>query len=135
MNMNEVAAYFVLVAIYAVLEATWLLTMSSFYAGEFARNLSVELRVYSLIAALLCYVVLLAGFFTLVLQSKLENKALVGFVFGLTVYGVYNLTNKATMPKWSWNMVVADTVWGMFMFSLLGLVFMMVFKRPLGRLK
>ncbi len=35
-----------------------------------------------------------------------------GAAFGLAVYGVYNLTNKATLPGYSWKMVAVDTVWG-----------------------
>lgn len=34
------------------------------------------------------------------------------FFFGLTVYGVYNLTNLATLPQWTIPMAIQDTLWG-----------------------
>jgi uncharacterized membrane protein len=36
-----------------------------------------------------------------------------GSVFGLVLYGVYDLTNRAILEKWSLRMTVADILWGM----------------------
>ena len=35
-----------------------------------------------------------------------------GAVFGLIVYGVYNLTNYATLVNWPIQLVLRDTIWG-----------------------
>jgi uncharacterized membrane protein len=35
-----------------------------------------------------------------------------GAVFGLVLYGVYDLTNLALLEKWTVRMTIADIVWG-----------------------
>ena len=35
-----------------------------------------------------------------------------GALLGLLAYGTYEFTNYATLHDWSWQQVVADTVWG-----------------------
>ena len=43
--------------------------------------------------------------------------------FGLAVYGVYNLTNVATLIGYSWTMVVVDTAWGTVWFGTLAAIY------------
>lgn len=111
------------VAIYAVVEATWLLSMRSFYARAFAplmRPPGAPLKVRSAAAVVLVYPLLLVAFSILVLlplineakTPSLGRWALHGLLFGAVVYGVYNLTNMATLPGYSWTMVAVDTAWG-----------------------
>jgi uncharacterized membrane protein len=49
-----------------------------------------------------------------------ERSVVKGAVFGLVVYGVYNLTNRALLANYPWSLVVTDTAWGVFIFSLIG---------------
>ncbi len=35
-----------------------------------------------------------------------------GAVYGLVLYGVYDLTNLAVLDKWSMRMTLADIAWG-----------------------
>ena len=37
---------------------------------------------------------------------------LTGALFGLVVYGTYDLTNLATLRGWTVGMAVADALWG-----------------------
>lgn len=43
-------------------------------------------------------------------------------LLGATVYGVYELTNHATLDKWPIWMVVVDTLWGAVLFAAGGAV-------------
>jgi uncharacterized membrane protein len=62
------------------------------------------------------YVVLLAGFSRLVMweAEALSYGELAGraAMFGLTVYGTYNLTNMITFEEWSLPVAALDTAWG-----------------------
>jgi len=42
------------------------------------------------------------------------------------VYGVYNLTNMATLPGYRWQMVLIDTLWGAILFAVFATVFSVV---------
>lgn len=129
--MRPAVTIAVVVAIYAVVEAAWLLTMRPFYAKAFApllRPPGTPLKVRSLTAVVLVYPLLVAAYVILVLlplMAKDQGKAtgefatsravgwiLYGLIFGAVVYGVYNLTNMATLPGYSWTLVGVDTAWG-----------------------
>ena len=47
-----------------------------------------------------------------------ENKPITdAFLLGVLVYGVYDLTNMATIKEWTWNTVLLDSVWGGILFT------------------
>ncbi|KAG1653620.1 hypothetical protein FOA52_007626 [Chlamydomonas sp. UWO 241] len=73
------------------------------------------LRIRSFLAIALVYPLLLLGAWILVLRD--EPSALKGAVFGAVAYGVYNLTNMATLPGYSWALVAVDTLWGAAVFA------------------
>ena len=110
--------------VYAVAEAAWLASMRSTYArwfGGFARG---PLRLRSLPAAALTYAILLSCFYVLVLRSPVPPsqplmQTVRGALFGLAVYGVYNLTNMATLAGYPWAMVAVDAAWGTVLFGAL----------------
>ncbi|HMS31717.1 MAG TPA: DUF2177 family protein [Candidatus Saccharibacteria bacterium] len=66
------------------------------------------------VAAVLFYVIYLAGVltFTIKLSNSPKQAAFIGFGIGLLAYATYELTNMATLANWSWKMVILDTAWG-----------------------
>lgn len=40
------------------------------------------------------------------------------FLLGLSIYGIYELTNYSTLSKWEFKMVMLDTMWGGILFYL-----------------
>ncbi len=70
------------------------------------------------IAAVLVYVCLAAGivFFVLPRTSGLSTLGVffTGAFLGLIIYGVYDLTNAATLSRWPLNLVLTDIAWGAF---------------------
>lgn len=108
--------------LYAVVETAWLLGMRGFYASEFSRFCSTgkDLTIQSWPAVILVYALLLVA--AVVFLRPVPSVAL-GALFGGVVYGVYNLTNKATLPGYGWGMVVVDTAWGASVFAAVAYVF------------
>lgn len=64
--------------------------------------------------AILVYVLLAIGIATLVVPraSSGVSAALFGALFGLVVYGVYDLTNYATLARWPAVVTIVDIAWG-----------------------
>lgn len=63
----------------------------------------------------LVYLILALGMVFLVLPKvggNAKSALLWGAVYGLVVYGVYDLTNLATLKNWTVTMVVVDMLWG-----------------------
>lgn len=104
---------------YVVLDGMWLgWLMSTFYRQQLAplARLSAEggfAPIWS--AAVPVYVLLGAGIAVFVAPraASLGAAAGLGALFGLVVYGVYDLTNYSTLRQWPFAVVVADIAWGM----------------------
>ncbi len=69
-----------------------------------------------LVPGLLAYIALTTGIILFVLP-KVQGRGVFdvfiwGAVFGLIAYGVYDLTNLATLKNWTINMTVVDMLWG-----------------------
>lgn len=72
------------------------------------------------IAALLFYVLFIAGLVFFVVNPALEKESLryailAGGFFGLIAYGTYDLTNLATLKDWPLTITVIDLLWGTFL--------------------
>lgn len=104
---------------YAALEVTWFWIMApAFYLPQFARiqpgvSVPTDAR-----AAALCYAVLLPAVYFFLLHPIACARVPVwpsvarAAAMGLVVYGVYNLTNRATLAHYSWLLALVDTAWG-----------------------
>ena len=117
--MGLVGSVAVGIAVYAVAEAAWLFSMRSFYAPRFSRIArDGALRIRSALAIALLYPLLLGVAVALIVRPTVSGGwgwmrgAWLGALLGAAVYGVYNLTNMATLPGWSWDLVAVDTCWG-----------------------
>ena len=67
-------------------------------------------------AVALCYIFLAFGLYYFVLREK--RSLLDAFLLGIVIYAVYETTTKASLKKWSYKIVVLDTLWGGILFTL-----------------
>ncbi len=102
---------------FLVLDGLWLgVVMGTFYRDQLwslARTSGDRLAPVWSVAALV-YVLLAAGVTALVVpraESALQAVGL-GALFGLVVYGVYDLTNLATLRDWRVTLTMVDIAWG-----------------------
>ena len=112
--------YFSILAVFMALDAVWLgVLMKQFYNSEFgalARRQGDALNPI-LWAMLVVYLMLPLGIIWFVLPrasgaNPLLSAALWGVIFGLMTYGIYDLTNYATLYNWPLRLVVVDMMWG-----------------------
>lgn len=92
--------------------------MHSYYA-ELLRPISQSEEnqlIHNWPAILISYGLLAVGLAALVLDKpalKLPHYGLRGALFGLVVYGVYNLNSYATLRDWPTILIFIDVAWGM----------------------
>jgi uncharacterized membrane protein len=108
-----VKTYFITLLIFLGIDAVWLLFLAKdFYEKE----LSAFSRHLNLPAAILTYLLLVLGLvffvFPLVQEKSNLEKFLIGALFGIICYSVYDLTNLATLSQWSLKMALVDMIWG-----------------------
>jgi uncharacterized membrane protein len=111
----ELAKYLTSSIILVLLDSVYLKLISGRFTEQIKKvqGTKLELDLYSTV---LCYLFLVFGLnYFIIRQNKSPTDA---FLLGFVIYGVYELTSKALLTKWSWSTVVIDTVWGGVLFAL-----------------
>ena len=128
--MSNLKLFWIVLFVVLLLDFLWLgVVMTKFYSqelGELARRQGTTLAP-RWGAALLVYLLIPAGI-VLFVRPSLGVQATVweafgrGALFGLVLYGVYDLTNLAVLDKWSVRMTATDIAWGCFLCGSSGIV-------------
>ena len=108
------AAYGVALVVMSVLDGVWLGWLArDFYRDELGALMTDSVRV---LPAALYYVCYPAAIVYLALAPSLGRGEAVlrSAVLGLAAFGVYDLTNLATLQGYSLTMTVVDMAWGAF---------------------
>lgn len=106
-------------AMFLVLDLLWFYFSGNFVKseiGSIARLTKDGLWEIRYAPALLVYLLLGLGISTLVfpLSIDLWRAIVIGAVFGLVTYGIYDLTNLATLSAWTIRLAIVDILWGAF---------------------
>jgi uncharacterized membrane protein len=121
--LHAIAIYLVCLACTLVLDYLWLAKlMQGFYLSELGPYARVRGRTIKPVywAAAIVYLLLPLGVVLFALP-RVDPAHLVasslgwGALFGLTVYGVYDMTNMSTLERWPVKMVWIDICWGCFL--------------------
>jgi uncharacterized membrane protein len=80
----------------------------------------------NLLASLLCYIVLVFVLYYFIICKN--RPVFEAFLLGVSIYAVYELTNKALFSKWSWTTVLVDTTWGGVLFALSTFILYLFYK-------
>lgn len=123
--MRSVAiTYLAVLVVFTVVDFLWLgLVALDFYKKEIG---AIMLEKPRLQVAAIFYVLYALGITLLAVNPALAadewHKAVVlGAVFGLCAYGTYDLTNLATLERWSFRLAIVDMIWGTFLTSIAAL--------------
>ena len=107
--------YGVALLVIGALDALWLGVIArDFYRREMGDLMTDSVR---LLPAAIFYFGYPAGLVTLVLTPLPDSLGAALFksaAFGLVAYGVYDLTNMATLRHWSVKLALTDMAWGTF---------------------
>jgi uncharacterized membrane protein len=120
-----IKVYSIALVIFLGMDAIWLtLIAKNFYAKQIGFLMS---KTPNLIAALIFYLIFIAGLVIFVITPALDKKMwinalLMGAFFGLVTYATYDLTNLATVKNWPLIVTIYDLVWGMFVSASVSLV-------------
>ncbi len=67
------------------------------------------------IGVVLTYAIMVALEYYFIIAGNL--KAIDAFFLGIGIYGIYELTNYATLRNWPLSLVIIDTLWGGILFA------------------
>jgi uncharacterized membrane protein len=108
--------------VFSVLDFVWLgLVMGGFYRAQLdslVRTSATGAMAPVWPAALLVYALLVVGILEFVIPRVRDLPVVAAFgwgaAFGVIVYGVYDLTNYATISRWPIALTLTDIAWGGF---------------------
>jgi uncharacterized membrane protein len=111
--------YLISAVVMLILDALQILVNRQFHAKLF-KNVQKSPMKVRIIPAVLVYILMpFAVTYFAILQSKsLKEAGLKGGLLGFTIFGVYDLTNLATLDGWTVEMAIMDISWGTVMFSI-----------------
>lgn len=103
--------------LFIVFDFLWFSVAGNFFKSEIGSiaRLSADgnwqLRI---VPALLVYVLMAIALIVFVAPrvTTVPEAILFGGLFGLATYGVYDLTNFATLSAWTWRFAIVDMLWG-----------------------
>lgn len=110
--MDNILAYVAALLVFGILDSLWLGAMSSrLYRPALGDILLERLR---LIPALIFYFAYPIGilFFAAIPATDAFTALLRGSLFGLFAYGTYDLTNQATLRRWTLRLTLVDLAYG-----------------------
>ena len=63
-----------------------------------------------LTATFLDYILIIFSMYYFIIQKNASIEE--AMILGLCIYGIYELTNMAVLKRWTWEIVMIDSVWG-----------------------
>ena len=99
------------------MDLLWINTNKTLYANNIKKIQNDGMKI-KVIPAILAYVLLVFNIYT-ILIPRLQNEYEYAIV-GMVIYGVYNMTNQATLKDYPLSISIIDTLWGTFSHYVLG---------------
>ena len=63
-----------------------------------------------LTATFLDYILIIFSMYYFIIQKNASIEE--AMILGLCIYGIYELTNMAVFKRWTWEVVMIDSIWG-----------------------
>lgn len=106
-------AYLAALLVLGVLDGLWLgVFMKGFYRRHIGSQMADPVRWRPALLFYLAYPAALVFLALTPAGQPAGEQVLRAAVVGLVAYGVYDLTNRATLRHWPWRLVLADIAWG-----------------------
>jgi uncharacterized membrane protein len=111
--MNQVYVFVAVMITTLALDAAWLTFRSSYHSALF-KSIQGSAMVPRLLPGALVYLLIPAAilYFVLGRAKSVWDAAKDGAALGVAMYGLYDLTNYATLKGWTLTMTATDTLWG-----------------------
>jgi uncharacterized membrane protein len=133
--MNFIFSFIISFLIFMVLDGSWIIFNNDYYM-KLNKKIQKEPFVFKLPAILIAYIILglaLYLYLSFIINEKFKkNKYLLTFIYGclygLAIYGTYSFTSCAYYKNYTYYDAFIDTIWGMILFGLSGLIFISIYK-------
>lgn len=133
--MNFIFSFIISILLFMILDGSWI-TFNYNYYMTLNKKIQKEPFVIKPPAILIAYIILCLGVYLylsfIINENIKKNKYLFTFLygclFGLVIYGTYSFTSCAYYKNYTYYDGFIDTIWGMILFGLTGILFISIYK-------
>ena len=139
MELSEIKNFLVVLVLFLVIDLPMITTINGpMYKQQFLNinKVPVNIGIHTWISAAFAYLLLAFGLYNFIIKPELPNSNpnypnvfISGALLGLTIYGIYNGTNMATINEWGAKEFIVDTVWGSSLSGILSIGSLYVIKK------
>jgi uncharacterized membrane protein len=104
----------VITATFLIMDGTYF-TVNSKFLTDTVKNVQKSAVQTKYGAVALTYLVMVATLYYFIIKPN--RKVMDAFYLGIGIYGIYELTNYATLTNWPLSLVLMDTLWGGILFA------------------
>jgi uncharacterized membrane protein len=127
----DIKFFFVSLAITLILDFMWIQgIMKKFYTKELSSIARMEKNKLKakLVPGLIVYLIIALGItlFVSPLSKTIPTSLIYGGLFGLVVYGVYDLTNLSILKNYSMKLTIIDVIWGIILCGLVSFLTLII---------
>ena len=116
--MKEIVKFIIVYILLIIFDAIYFMFVKNLFDVQIRSVQGSSIKI-DILAFILCYIFIAFALYYFIIREK--KGILNAFLLGISIYAIYELTNKAILNKWKWTTVLLDTLWG-------GILFMIVFK-------
>ncbi|MGE3260980.1 MAG: DUF2177 family protein [Bacteriovoracia bacterium] len=129
--VTQLKLFFAVLVSLAIVDFLWIgLIAQKFYVQQFGPvgRITADGKFDVVLwAAIAVYVILAFGITVFVLPKVLAGDSwslafIWGALYGLTVYGIYDMTNHATLNHWPLTLAFVDMAWGTFLGGIIAVI-------------
>ncbi|MFZ2189750.1 MAG: DUF2177 family protein [Candidatus Magasanikiibacteriota bacterium] len=120
--INFLKQFVVVVPVFLILDGIWLLGVANKF---YKTNLGLLMRTQvNWLAVSLAYLFLVLGIIFFILPKVNTSLQALGWgaLFGFISYGIYDMTNMATLNGWTWKISIVDMIWGAVLCGLVSMI-------------
>jgi len=134
--MNFISSITIAYILFVLLDFSWIFMNFDYYM-TLCRKIQKEPFVVKIPPIILAYIILFIAFYIYITHIlfiiKDNNKygiaIIYGLLFGLVIYGTYSLTSCIYYKNYTYYDAYKDTLWGMILMSITGVIFMKLYKK------
>lgn len=105
-----------ILVILLIIDTPYLLSLGRYSFVNMIEHIQGTTFELNLIGTFLSYSFMMLSFYRFIVMEKKQPYD--AFLFGLSIYGVFNFTNMALFKHYSWFSSITDTLWGGILFYL-----------------
>ena len=126
LSRQQLKEIFVTAVVYLTIDLFYINSKTDYF-NRYFKKVQGKPLVMRKSGANMAYILLVMGLYFFIIKER--KNLIYAFLFGLFVYGVYDLTNYATLTNWTMEFVIKDTLWGGIVFTLSTFIIYEIIKR------